>query len=141
MPISRGKLMVNKTIPSGKIGEVLGAEFDSYNVRLINRLNALSKSAAADIVRHTKRTAPARPRGKQDFKKAITSKEVKKSFFGNTYAWCVNAPHYRLTHLLVHGHATRSGGRTRPNSFLADACEQVLPEFQKNAENAVTEVV
>ena len=55
------------------------------------------------------------------------------------YIWYVKAPDHRLTHLLVHGHATRNGGRTKANPFLKNALDDVLPEYERAVEEAVKE--
>lgn len=126
-----------KTIKASDIGNALGAEFDSYNRRLISRVNALGKEAVKELENKTKYSAPKRT---GDYRKAITSGKTEDGAHGNTYAWYVKSPHYRLTHLLTNGHAVRSGGRTRPNSFLSDACESVIPKYEKAVEKAAEEV-
>lgn len=52
---------------------------------------------------------------------------------GTVYA---RKPHYRLTHLLEYGHATRNGGRTRAFVHIApvnDYCCEIYEERVKNA--------
>ena len=51
--------------------------------------------------------------------------------------WYVKAPDYRLTHLIVHGHATKDGGRTRGNPFLKNALDEVLPEYEREVEEVL----
>lgn len=102
-------------------------------------IDAASKQAADDLVKITKQTAPVGYRG--SFKKHIASKEVTKSRGSNrgkTYAWYVKPPDHRLTHLLVHGHAKKNGGRTRANPFLANAMQQVLPEYENKIKEAIS---
>ena len=53
------------------------------------------------------------------------------------YIWHVKAPDHRLTHLLVHGHATRNGGRTKADPFLQNALDTVLPEYETAVKEAV----
>lgn len=125
-----------KTIAASDIAKVLGKEFDAYNSRLIKNVNELSEDAAAEIARKTKRTAPKRT-GR--YRKDITSGKIYDGISGNVYAWFVKPPNYRLTHLLVNGHAVRGGGRTRRDPFLENAVNEVLPKYEKAVEKAVEE--
>ena len=124
-----------KNIKPGDLGAAIEQELTIYHKDVTERINALSKAAASKLVKLTRATAPKGERG--DFKKSIASKLVRTSPRGDTYAWHVKAPNYRLTHLLVHGHATRNGGRTRANPFLSNAVDVVLPEYENNVEEAL----
>ena len=105
-----------------------------YHKEVVEKLNRLSKKAAKDLVTKTKATAPV---NRGNFKKHIASKLLVDSPRGNTYAWYVKAPDYRLTHLLVHGHETRNGGRTKADPFLKNALDEVLPNYERKVEEAV----
>lgn len=118
-----------------ELGAAIEQELTIYHKSVTERINELSKEAASKLVKLTKATAPKGKRG--SFRKNITSTQSKKSRNGDTYTWHVKAPDYRLTHLLVHGHATRDGGRTAGDPFLANALDQVLPEYERNVEEAV----
>jgi hypothetical protein len=87
-----------------------------------------SQKAVENLEKITKATAPEGKRG--SFRRNITSGVKKKMKWATTYAWYVKSPDYRLTHLLVHGHATKDGGRTEANPFLHNALDQVLPAYE-----------
>jgi hypothetical protein len=46
-------------------------------------------------------------------------------------------PHYRLTHLLENGHATRDGGQTRKFKHIAPASEFAKAEFKARVEKLI----
>lgn len=124
-----------KSIKPEDLGAAIERELTVYHENILERVNSLGEAAVKEIAKLTKATAPKGKRG--DFARHITSGLVKKRKRGNTYAWYVKAPDYRLTHLLVHGHATRNGGRTKADPFLANALDKVLPEYERNVEEAV----
>lgn len=94
------------------------------------------RKAIKELERKTIDTAPIGRRGK--FREAIASKSTRPDRLGrSTHIWYVKAPHYRLTHLLVHGHATRKGGRTRADPFLKNALEDVKKQFEDDVKEAV----
>lgn len=123
-----------KNVKPQDLGAAIEQELTLYHENVLERVNSAGQEAIKKLVKLTRATAPKGARG--DFRKHITSKEDKKRL-GNTYVWGVKAPEYRLTHLLVHGHATRDGGRTKPDPFLQNAVDQVLPEYEKKVEEAV----
>lgn len=124
-----------KTVKLEDLGDAIAEELTLYHSNVTERVNELSEQAAKELVQRTKPTAPVGARG--SFKKNIASKQNKKSRNGNTYAWYVKAPDYRLTHLLVRGHETRDGRRTKADPFLQDAVDVVLPKYEKDVEEAI----
>ena len=63
------------------------------------------------------------------YKKSWTVKlEKGKSYIHVTVH--ASKPHYRLTHLLENGHATRDGGETRKFKHIAPASEFATAEFE-----------
>lgn len=124
-----------KSIKPEDLGAAIERELTTYHESILERINSAGLEAVKKIAKLTKATAPVGIRG--DYKRSITSGEVRKSKHGNTYAWYVEAPNHRLTHLLVNGHATRNGGRTKPDPFLKNAVDQVLPEYEESVEEAI----
>lgn len=118
------------------LAAALSQELTTYHEGVIERVNAAGEAAVKKLVKLTKATAPKGKRAR-GFSKSITSGVKEKTNRGNTYAWFVKPPNHRLTHLLVHGHATKNGGRTKGDPFLKNAVDQVLPEFERQVEEAI----
>lgn len=125
---------MGKSIKPTELGKVLGQELTLYGQEVTEEVNRLSEEAVKTLAKKTKATAPV---DSGRYKKNIASKVLKKTDRGNTYVWYVKPPEHRLTHLLVHGHATRTGGRTKKNPFLQNALDEVLPDYEKAIEEAV----
>lgn len=124
-----------KTIKPGDLSSAIGKELELYSKEVTERVNAVGESAVKDLVKRTKASAPV---DTGDFKKSIASKAVEIAGTGmKKFIWFVKAPHYRLTHLLVHGHAKAGGGRVPGDPFLENALDEVLPEYEKNVEEAI----
>ena len=114
-----------------------------YSEEITEKLRGITQESMKQLVKETKATAP-RGRRKGQYRRSITAdyRGLKKSARGLkgqevSAVWYVRAPDYRLTHLLVHGHATNDGGRTRANPFLQNACDKVLPEYERKVQEAI----
>ena len=120
------------------LGKALAGILDEYGTDVLEKVDAASLRAVERLADITRDTAPVGYRKK--FRRSIAVQEVSKSsgkFAGRTYAWYVKPPDHRLTHLLVHGHDTKDGGRTAADPFLHNAVEQVVPEYIKEVEEAL----
>lgn len=117
------------------IGVVIAAELGTYHSDVTAGVDKASAKAARELAKRAQATAPVGHR--YAFAPSFTSKQLKKSSRGSTYVTFNKAPEYRLTHLLVHGHATRDGGRTKANPFLNRAVEAVTDDYVQ----AVQEVI
>ena len=126
---------MSKGINPADLGEALEKELTIYHESVNEAINLATEQAAKKLVKKTKATAPVGARG--SYQRNIASKLLTKTRTTAIYVWYVKAPDYRLTHLLVHGHATKDGGRTRANPFLTNALDEVLPEYEKEIEEAV----
>lgn len=124
-----------KSMKPSELADAIQDELTVYHSDVTEAVNQLSEKAAKDLVKKTRAKAPVGERG--SFRKNITSRVSRKGRNGDTYVWFVKSPDSRLTHLLVHGHATRDGGRTKGDPFLKNALEDVLPEYEKAVEEAV----
>lgn len=128
---------MSKSIKPGELGAALEADLKLYAEDVRERVNAVGREEMDKLVTLTKSTAPKGKRKSKNFAKSITSTEQTSKLGTTSFIWHVKAPNYRLTHLLVHGHATRNGGRTRADPFLQNALDEVLPEYERKVEEAV----
>ena len=134
--------MSRERIHVGELGAAMEQALELYSQGVQDGIIRVTEGSMRDLVKKTKATAPKGKRHGQ-FKKNITAdyQELRrvKTLRGRTIraTWYVKAPDYRLTHLIVHGHATKDGGRTRANPFLKNALDSVLPEYEKGIEEAI----
>lgn len=127
-----------KTVPLDKLGEVIGEELRLYTSDVNSKIFKAGQKAIKEIERKTKDTAPYNARAYHDhYADSITSKSEQERTGVTKHTWYVKAPHYRLTHLLVHGHETRDGDRTSKSPFLQNALDAVLPDYEKAIKEAV----
>ena len=123
-----------KTVKPEKLADAIQQELTLYREGVAERVSAAGITAAENLRKLTKATAPV---ASGDFRKHIAIKEVDSGHGSKKYIWHVKAPDHRLTHLLVHGHATKTGGRTKADPFLKNALETVLPEYEQAVKEAV----
>lgn len=117
------------------LGDAITQELTLYHQEVTERVDLISEASIKQLAKMTKATAPVGARG--DYKKSISSKRLVKRKTGSTYVWFVKPPNHRLTHLLVHGHETKDGDRTRADPFLQNALDQVLPEYEEAIERTI----
>lgn len=124
-----------KTVKPADLGKAIEQELTTYHRGVINRINLAGEEAAKALVKKTKATAPKKSGA---FRKAITYQVTEQTATGDkTFTWGAKAPHHRLTHLLVKGHAKASGGRVPGDPFLDNALAEVLPEYENKVEEAI----
>lgn len=123
-----------KTIKLDELGAAISETLTIYHEDVTKRVNDLSAKAVKDLVKKTKATAP---KASGSFKKNIVGKVLEQTPNGDKHVWYVKPPDHRITHLLVHGHVTRNGGRTKADPFLKNALDEVLPEYEREVEEAV----
>lgn len=122
-------------IQPSELGEAIQEELKLYYKTTLSKVNAAGEEAVKSLVQKTKATAPKRS---GTFRKAITHKVVTNKATGDQrFIWGAKAPHHRLTHLLVHGHAKTNGGRVEGDPFLKNALNEVLPAYEQAVEEAV----
>lgn len=109
-------------------------ELSIYHDEVVKKVNVAGANSIKKLVKLTRASAPA---DTGEYKKHIVWSPEKTTNGATRYVWHVKAPHYRLTHLLVHGHANVDGSRTAGNPFLQNALDTVLPEYERAVEEAI----
>lgn len=125
------------TITPDKLVEAIEQDLTLYREDVEEKLREATRQSMTNLVKKTKATAPKGKRGTFAKKIAGDFRGLKKGAPHIKATWHVKAPDHRLTHLLVHGHATKDGGRTKADPFLENALNEVLPEFERAVEEAV----
>lgn len=124
------------------LSDAVARLLDTYSDAVIDAVNAQSESAARELVRKTKASAPRGRRTRGRYASSIASKLLRSSPTGDTYVWYVKAPNYRLSHLLEKGHKKgkkvgRSGGSTRAFRFIERARSEVAADYERGVRKAI----
>lgn len=117
-----------------KLSSAIRENLELYSDRVTEGVNTSAKTSSFKLLKLTKATAPKKS---GFFRKHLAVKEDSTVRGMKSYLWYVKDPAYRLTHLLVHGHANRDGSRTEGDPFLKDALDAVLPEFEQAVKEAI----
>lgn len=130
--------MSKGTVPIGKLGDAIAQELTLYATEVQESVDKAGRKAVQELVRITKDTAPfdATNYGRH-YVDQIAAKSETSRIGLSRHIWYVKAPGHRLTHLLVHGHATPDGGRTKADPFLQNALDDVLPQYEHDVEEAL----
>lgn len=103
-------------------------------------MNMASRDAMKRLVARTKDRAPYNEKSQRGwhYKDKITSTSAF-SRLKQVYVWFVDAPDYRLTHLLTKGHRKRgrAKGKTRKSDYLTRSIKEVAAEYEKAVEEAI----
>lgn len=126
---------MSNNIPPEQLGAAIQEELELYSTSVREGVKNEAEKAVKKLVQTTKAAAPVGHRGK--FKKAITYVESTRHVKSPSFTWGARSPEHRLVHLLVHGHATRDGGRVGSKLPLAS----LLGEAEKDFENGVRRVI
>lgn len=124
-----------KTIKPADLGAAIEQELTIYHKGVVERINAAGREAVDKLLKLTKSTAP---KASGSFRRHIAvAEEAAPGTGAKQFVWYVKPPDHRLTHLLVHGHAKRNGGRVQGDPFLHNALDTVLPEYEEAVKEAL----
>ncbi len=109
------------------IAKIIGKELNEYSNEVREVLNESGRKASKESLKVAKANAPKRS---GNYAKSL---KVKKELglMGNVKYIVHSKDHYRLTHLLEHGHATTNGGRVEGTPHLSIAEKVGVELFEK----------
>ena len=124
------------TLTPDKLAKAVEQELTTYHEQTLEKLRGVTRESMGTLVRKTRSTAPQKTGA---FRRHISGdfRGLAKGLHTVSARWYVKAPHYRLTHLLVHGHEKQGGGRVAGDPFLANALAEVLPAYEEAVKEAV----
>ena len=105
-----------------------------YSQDVVEKVNVSSDKVGKAAVKQLKQTSPKR-HGK--YAKSWTMKTEPEVGQPHKRIIHAKAPHYRLVHLLEHGHAKVGGGRVEGIPHIRPAEEMVIREFMSEVEEAI----
>lgn len=132
------------------LDKAIAEQLNSYASDIRLKVHVVTDTAVRKLVQKTKKRAPKGVEGRKTrdgknripgtFAKHITRTVEDKGVLGTKGIWHVNGDEYRLTHLLVHGHQLRQGGRAQGNDFLDKSVQEVSKEYVEELVKAVEKI-
>lgn len=113
-------------IKVGEISKELNELLEEYGDEVVALVNEQAEDIAKDTVKMLRKTSP---KDHGDYAKGWKSK-VQRTSFGEK-ATVYNSTHGWLIHLLEHGHAKKSGGRTKAEPHVKPAEDWASKELLK----------
>lgn len=119
------------------LSEELQQQLAEYSQSLTNELNKAFKELAEAGVKDLQQTKPYHDRTGKYAKGFVVSQRKNQSAHGAQSFTIHNKKHYQITHLLEHGHLTRSGRRAREFKHWQTALDEINKSAGKAIEKAV----
>lgn len=116
------------------LAKEIANELAQYGEEVVEMVDVSSEKVGKEAVKQLKATSPKRS-GK--YAKSWAMKTEKELAQPDKRIVHARAPHYRLTHLLEHGHAKVGGGRVAGKPHIRPAEEMVIAEFTREVEEAI----
>lgn len=112
----------------------IAKELSKYSQEVVEKVNISSEKVGKAAVKQLRQTSPKKTGKYAKSWTMSTEKEIGQPHKRIIHA---KAPHYRLTHLLEHGHAKVGGGRVEGRPHIRPAEEEVIREFAREVEEAI----
>lgn len=123
--------MSNQTITVDQLEDAISQILTEYGNEAQEAINTASEKIAKGAVEAVQAAAPV-GRRKGKYKKSIKQKQTKKTPLEVEQVVYAEAPEYRLTHLLEHGHATSNGtGRVAARPHWQKGQDYIDQKFEQ----------
>lgn len=126
-----------------------GYTVEQFSLAVMEAMKEFQQSVDYDLVYVTQKVANQAAKNVQanitgsgiqgtgQYKKSIKARTIKDSPLSKKSVVYADKPHYRLTHLLEHGHAKLNGGRTRAFAHWEPAEQKAIDDFVKELREAI----
>ena len=126
-----------------------GYTVEQFSLAVMEAMKEFQQSVDYDLVYVTQKVAHQAAKNVQanitesgvggtgQYKKSIKARKIKDSPLSKKSVVYAGKPHYRLTHLLEHGHAKLNGGRTRAFAHWEPAEQKAIDDFIKELREAI----
>ena len=124
-----------RTVDIDNLSDAIMEELNLYHQNIDAGIKKAISECSNQFVKDTKRDAPRGTR--QKYYKHIARKNSVNKPHKYTDVWYVKDPEYRLTHLIVKGHATRDGDQTIAQDFITPNYEKM----ERKLDEEIKEVI
>lgn len=121
-------------IRTDQLAAEVNAILEEYQGTVQEVLEEAVDATAKEVVSELKATSPKRTGAYA----SGWTQQKKTGKRGRAYGRVAyNKTHYRLTHLLEYGHATRNGGRTTAQPHIAPAEQKAVENFERRLKEGI----
>jgi len=125
---------MTKTINIDRLAAEIAKGLREFSGEVVEKVDISSERIGKEAVKRLKQTSP---KDSGDYAKSWTMTTEKAVGQPHNRIVHAKAPHYRLTHLLEHGHAKVNGGRVEGIPHIRPAEEEVIKQFMAEVEEAI----
>lgn len=125
---------MTKTINIDQLAAEIAKSLREFSGEVVEKVDISSERVGKAAVKRLKQTSP---KDSGDYRKSWTMTTEKAVGQPHNRIVHAKAPHYRLTHLLEHGHAKVNGGRVEGIPHIRPAEEMVIKQFVAEVEEAI----
>lgn len=117
-----------------RMADEIAKMLTEYEAAIVKNTDACGKAVANAAAKKLRQTSPKRT-GKYAKSWGVTRED---SSFGENAKYIIhNKKHYRVAHLLEHGHVMANGKRTKAIPHIKPVEEQVIREYEKKVREAI----